>query len=79
MTTQKCPHCKGELVVAPQFVYWHYECERCGRAWFVVDNLWFALFDAEGHVYCRTDGKFERISNHTEIKKLWEEVEKRLL
>jgi len=74
----RCPHCKGELREARE-TRWHYECSRCGRAWFVKDDLWFALFDASGHIYRKTkSGKFEWISDRQEWEKLWEEAKQLL-
>jgi len=73
----ECPYCKGELREA-KFVRWQYECLQCRRAWFIKDNLWFALFDASGHIYRKINDEFEMISDKKEHERLWKEVRKQL-
>jgi len=69
----ECPHCKGELVVAPDYVKWQYECQRCRRVWIILDELyWLAGFDAGGHIYkISKKGNIEEIR---QINPLWEKL-----
>ena len=80
MKITKCPHCKGDLVKAKEYLEWQYECKKCGRAWIVLDNIyWLACFDAGAHVYKIEHNKVEDLNSFrdTELrKKLWNRVRK---
>ena len=82
----KCPHCRGQLSRLPQLIKGDYRCLRCGRVWLIKRvftkrepiELWFALFDASGHIYkVRGDGKVigEIPPLSEEWKKLWSEIQ----
>jgi len=74
-----CPHCKGDLVEAPEFVQWKYECKRCSRAWIILDEVyWLAGFDAGGHIYKIENEKIEEIRGTNPLwKELWERVKQK--
>jgi len=73
----KCPHCKGNLKeVNKPWVKWKYECQRCGRVWFVLDGIyWLAGADAGGHIYKIEKDRVEEIRQTNPLwKKLWDRV-----
>lgn len=75
-----CPHCNGKLIETNEpYVQWKYECQQCGRVWFVLDDVyWLAGYDAAGHVYKIEDGKIEEVRDKVLWEQLWNRVREML-
>jgi DNA-directed RNA polymerase subunit RPC12/RpoP len=66
-----CPHCRG-LLKEEHGYGWSYICTQCGRAWIIVDKIyWLAGFSAGGEIYKIDKGELEEVR---EFDPLWEQL-----